>query len=284
MKILLTGANGLLGSAIQRAVAPRHDVTLIATDRTELDIADADSVRQAVREVAPDWMVNCAAYTRVDDCESHEALACEINGDGAGNLASSAAEAGAGFVHISTDYIFDGKATAPIPVDAEPAPPDALSAYGRSKLLGEQRVRSNHPNPMIVRTAWLYGHDGPCFPTAILKLAKDGKLKKVVDDQRGSPTLADDLADGILRLIDVKATGTVHVVNDEECTWFEFAAEILRLADIDCAIQPCTTDEFPRPAKRPAYSVLDLSRYESLTNHRPRLWKTALAAYLKKMQ
>ncbi len=279
MKIFLTGANGLLGTAMVRELA-RHDAySLVATDRAEVDITNADATHKAIVDARPDWVINCAAFTRVDDCETNEALACDVNGEGAGNLAAAAAHVGAGLVHISTDYIFDGTATSPIPVDTIPGSPEQLSTYGRSKLLGEQRVRSNHPSPTIVRTAWLYGHDGPCFPNAITRLATEGKLRKVVHDQRGSPTFANDLADGIIRLIHAKGTGNVHLVNDGQCTWFEFANEILRLAGIDCPIEPCTTAEFPRPAKRPAYSVLDLSRYESLTTHRPRSWQAAIAAY-----
>lgn len=280
MKILITGAKGLLGSALRRQLARRTADTCVATDQAELDITDADAVGSMLADSRPDWVINCAAYTRVDDCETNEPIACRLNGDAAGHVAQAAASVGAGLVHISTDYIFPGNATSPIPVDATPGKPAELSAYGRSKLLGEQRVTAAHPNPTIVRTAWLYGHDGPGFPAAILKFAREGKLEKVVDDQRGSPTFADDLADGILRLIDADARGVIHCVNDGECTWFEFAREILRLAGIDREIRPCTTAEFPRPAKRPAYSVLDLSRYEALTNHRPRNWKDAVAEYL----
>ncbi|MCB9858241.1 MAG: dTDP-4-dehydrorhamnose reductase [Phycisphaerales bacterium] len=280
MKILVTGANGLLGSALARQIAARDDLTLIKTDRGQLDITMADAVLETVRRERPNWIVNCAAFTQVDKCETDEALATHVNGQGAGHVAAAAADVDAGLIHVSTDYIFPGDATTPIPTNAAPGDPGRLSAYGRSKLLGEQRVRQAHTNPTIVRTAWVYGHDGPCFPAAILALAREGKLKKVVDDQRGSPTYAEDLADGILRLIDADATGDVHVVNDGACTWCEFAVEILRLAAIDLSIQPCTTAEFPRPAKRPAYSVLDLARYESLTSHRPRHWKDAIADFM----
>lgn len=281
MKILLTGANGLLGSALSRQISLRVDDVLVPFDRNRLDVTDAVQVRDTIRGHRPDWVINCAAFTRVDDCETQETQACRVNGDGAGYVAAAAADIDAGLIHVSTDYIFDGSATSPIPVDAVPAPPEQLSAYGRSKLQGERHVQRAHPDPTIVRTAWLYGHDGPCFPAAILKLARVGKLDKVVDDQRGSPTFVDDLADGILRLIDANARGVVHLVNDGACTWYEFAGEILRLAGIDRSIRPCTTAEFPRPARRPAYSVLDLTRYEALTHHRPRHWSKAIAEFLR---
>ncbi len=279
MKLLITGANGLLGRALSRRAAATDAFSIAALGRADLDITDEGAVQRALTAERPDWVINCAAFTRVDDCEAQKDDAIRVNGVGAGHIANAAAAAGARLVHISTDYVFDGRARQPIPHDAPTADPTELSAYGRSKLMGEQRVRAADARAVIVRTAWLYGHGGPCFPAAILRLAREGKLRQVVNDQQGSPTYADDLADGILRLVRADACGTFHFANDGACTWYEFALEILRRARLDIAIKPCTTDEFPRPARRPAYSVLDLAHFEQLTGHRPRHWREALAAY-----
>ena len=280
-RILVTGAAGLLGTPLCALLSKRSDIDCIAMAKADLDITDRATVMATFETHKPQWVINCAAYTKVDDCESNETLATKVNGEGAGNIAAVAAKVGAGLIHVSTDYVFDGTARSPIPVDAETGPPNALSAYGRSKLIGEEQVLKEHPSATIVRTAWVYGPDGPCFPMAILKLAGEGKLKKVVNDQRGAPTHAPDLAAAIIRLIDAKAIGLYHVTNSSDCTWFEFAKVLLDLAQIDCAIEPCSTDEFPRPARRPAYSVLDLSRYEAATGQPMRHWRDAAAEYIR---
>jgi len=284
IRVLVTGASGLLGTPLCALIAQRPDMTCIGLARSDLDIVFDDAVLATITKHAPHWVINCAAYTKVDDCEANEDWATMVNGSGAGNVAAAAAEVGANLVHISTDYAFDGTARAPIPTDATTGPPAKLSAYGRSKLAGEQAVMEHHPHPTIVRTAWVYGLDGPCFPRSILNLARAGKLKKVVNDQRGAPTFAQDLAAAILHLIDDQVNGIFHVTNSGSCTWYDFAQYLLELApDIDTAIEPCITDEFPRPARRPAYSVLDLSRYESVTGKTMRDWRAAAAEYMQLM-
>lgn len=279
-RILIVGAKGLLGTPATALLQQRPDAEVLAVDIDELDITDAQQVAAAVDRFGPTLVVNCAAYTNVDKCETEEALATRVNGDGPGHLARAAAGCGAGFIHISTDYVFDGTATSPYRPDDPPAPPDRLSAYGRSKLAGERAVQSNHPSPLIVRTAWLYGPDGPGFPATILRLARERPELRVVDDQRGAPTYAPDLARALVNLADARATGIVHVTNRGECTWYDFAREILRQAGLDTPVVPVTTAEFPRPAKRPAYSVLDLSRYEALTAATMPPWQDALARFV----
>lgn len=279
-RILITGAEGLLGTPTAARFAADTACEVLAPGHGELDITDAARVAHCFETFQPDLVVNCAAFTRVDDCESSEALACRVNGEGAGHVAEAAARAGARLIHISTDYVFDGCATSPLREDAPTAPPDRLSAYGRSKLLGEQAVRSRHPSALIVRTAWIYGPDGPGFPATILRLARERPRLRVVVDQRGSPTYAPDLAEAIQRLARLDADGIVHVTNAGDCTWHELAVEICRRARLDTPVDPVTTAEFPRPARRPAYSVLDNSRYIELTGAPLRSWREALGTYL----
>ncbi len=283
-RVLVTGAAGLLGTPLCAQLGERPNIDCIALAKIDLDITDRAAAIAAVESHQPDWVINCAAYTKVDDCETNEPLAIAVNGAGAGNIAAAAAKVGAGLIHLSTDYVFDGSARAPIPVDAVTGPPNALSAYGRSKLIGEEQVLEEHLSATIVRTAWVYGPDGPSFPQAILRLAREGKLKRVVNDQRGAPTFAPDLATAIIRLMEAKTTGVVHVTNAGDCTWFEFAQVLLDLAHIDCPIEPCSTADFPRPARRPAYSVLDLSRYEAATGHAMRQLHDAAADYIRARQ
>lgn len=256
-----------------------YDVAALA--HADLDICDEAAVARRLGDERPGMVVNCAAYTKVDDCERNVDLAVQVNGEGAGTLARQAARMGAAFVHISTDYVFDGCGTRPYREDDATAPMEALSAYGRSKLAGEQTVVAMHPSPLIIRTAWVYGPDGPGFPNAILRAAREKPRLKVVDDQTGSPTYAPDLADAIVMLVKRSATGFVHVTNSGVCTWYEFAKEIVRLAGFSTPVDPCTTSEFPRPARRPAYSVLDNSKYVSLVGQPLRHWREAIAEFMR---
>ncbi|MFQ5500842.1 MAG: dTDP-4-dehydrorhamnose reductase [Phycisphaerae bacterium] len=279
MKVLTTGSSGLLGKAVVSAFRLYLDAEVIGLSRHELDITDAQHVSDLFQQLRPDLAIHCAAYTRVDDCEENEAEACRVNGDGAGNVARSARETGSRLIHISTDYVFGGDKSTPIPVDHPTGEPEALSAYGRSKLLGEQQVRQQHPLATIVRTAWLFG-DGHCFPRTILKYARAGTPLRVVHDQIGSPTYAPDLARALCELVRSDAGGTFHITNSGQCNWYELAVEILRQAGIDTAIEPVATDAFPRPARRPAYSVLDNHSFIETTGHVPRDWQATLADYL----
>lgn len=261
---LVTGAAGQLGHDVT-ALLTAHREDLTAFTRAELDITDGPSVAAAVAAVKPDVVVNCAAWTAVDAAETHEDAALAINGQGAGQVAAACAAVGATLVHVSTDYVFDGGAAAPY---AEDAPTEPRSAYGRTKLAGEQHVLAALPeNAYIVRTAWLYGAHGKNFVHTMLRLARNGTSPGVVDDQRGQPTWTHDVATQIFALIGTGApAGIYHATSSGETTWFGLAEEVFRLyresvaKDPDPrqfpAPRPITTAEYPLPAPRPAYSVL----------------------------
>lgn len=280
-RVLITGAGGLLGRPLARRFALDRAWHTIALDRAGLNITDAEAVGHVVEREKPGLIINCAAFTKVDACEQEQELAQRVNGEGAGIIGAAAAKIGARLIHISTDYVFDGTSALPYREHEPPAPPSSLCCYGRSKLLGEQAVTSRHPSPLIVRTAWVFGEDGPCFPKTILRLAKERPELRVVNDQVGSPTYAKDLADAIYRLAQLSETaGIIHVTNSDICTWYEFALEILRVAGIGTPICPVSTNEFPTPAKRPAFSVLDNRRFVQTVGAPLRSWREALAEFL----
>lgn len=280
--VVIAGARGLVGTPTAEAFR-RAGYEVRALAHADLDICDETAVARWLEDERPGSLVNCAAYTKVDDCEKNIELSMRVNGAGAGVLARQAARIGAAFVHLSTDYVFDGRGTRPYREDDATAPMESLSAYGRSKLAGERAVVAGHPSPLIIRTAWVYGPDGPGFPNAILRGAREKPRLKVVNDQTGSPTYAPDLAEAIAMLARRGATGFVNVTNAGTCTWFEFASEIVRLSGLTTPVDPCTTAEFPRPARRPAYSVLDNSRYVSLVGKPLRHWREAIAEFMRAM-
>lgn len=250
---------------------------VIAWDIAELDICDEAAVRRSLGKVAPAVVINAAAYTDVDGCETHQELAHSANGVGPGHVARACVDIGASMVHFGTDFVFDGLARRPYrPMDAA----NPLSAYGRSKWEGEQAVRAAGGRYLIVRTSWLFGLGGRNFVEAILAKASAGEGLRVVDDQVGRPTLASDLAAGVLQLLDASAAGTVHFANSGECSWYEFAKEIVRQAGMSVEVTPMKSAELGRPARRPAYSVLDTSGYEEVTGDRPAHWTDALSRYL----
>lgn len=283
-RILVTGGRGLVGMALGRVLAARPVVAVERPGHDELDVTDADQVQVYLERFRPDLVIHCAAYTKVDDCETNRELADRVNGDGAGSVARAATKIGARLIHLSTDYIFEGEAVRPYQEDTPPGRPENLSAYGRSKLLGEQRVRAVCSGALIVRTAWVYGPDGACFPKFILKAAREKPELRVVNDQTGAPTYTLDLARAILRLAETDARGIVHVTNTGQCTWYEFACELVRLAGLKVRVIPVTTEEFPRPARRPKYSVLDNSRYVQLTSAPMRPWREAAADFMREFE
>lgn len=276
---LVTGARGMLGLDMQVVLAlagvDGKDVTGLA--RADLDITDAAAVRDAVR--GHDVVVNCAAYTAVDDAESHEAQAFAVNSTGAANVASACRETGARLVHLSTDYVFAGDATEPYAEDAPLAP---RSAYGRTKAAGEWAVQARCPHAWVVRTAWLYGAGGPNFVKTMARLAGERETLSVVDDQRGQPTWTMDVAEAVLRLVQADAPfGVWHATSQGETTWHGFTQEIFTGLGLDPRrVHPTTTDRFPRPAPRPAYSVLghDAWRMARIAPLPP--WRESLAKAL----
>jgi len=278
-RVMIFGAGGMLGRAcaaeLQRRGRP-HD----ALRHADLDIGDEAALRRTLAAVRPSLIINTAAFTRVDDCEQQRDHALRINGHAPGVMADVAASLGATLVHISSDYIFGGEGTRPYREEDPPAPDDRLSAYGLSKLEGDRRVMAAGGRHLILRTSWVFGPGGANFVDTILQAATTRPQLKVVNDQRGRPTFAPDLCAALFALLDRRATGVVNVANSAECTWYEFAVEILRQAGIGTPVAPCTTAEYPRPAKRPAYSVLDLDRFAELTGRPLRPWPEALAAHL----
>ena len=252
MRILITGANGMLGRDVTAELAPRHEVRPFP--RAALDIADFAAVRDEVGRVAPDLIVNCAAYTDVDGCESDPEGAYLGNALGPRHLAVAAAAVGAALLHVSTDYVFPGDAERPY-TEFDPVGP--ATVYGRSKLAGEEAVRDHCPRHYIVRTAWLYGEHGHNFVHTIRRLAAEKDRLTVVDDQIGNPTWTADLARVIGQLIETGAYGTYHATAVGEVSWHGFATEIVRLSGLSTPVDPVPSERFPRPAPRPAYSALD---------------------------
>ncbi|MDQ0895396.1 dTDP-4-dehydrorhamnose reductase [Agromyces ramosus] len=272
MRYLITGASGMLGRDVQAALGGRQ---VTALGRADLDITDLDAVVGAVR--GHDVVVNCAAYTKVDDAETHEDAAYAVNATGAANLATAAASVGAKLVQLSTDYVFDGSASSPYPEDA---PHDPISAYGRTKAAGERLALERNPGAtFVVRTAWLYGAHGPSFAKTMLKLAASKETWGVVDDQVGQPTWTADLAARIVSMLDADVpAGIYHGTNSGQASWFEFARAVLDVAGLDAdRITPVDSSGFVRPAPRPSYSVLGHGAWTAAGLTPMRSWRDALA-------
>lgn len=279
MKILITGANGMLGQDVARAFrGAGHLVT--ATDLPEVDITNPVSCAAAV--AGHDWVVNTAAYTAVDDAESKEGLAFLVNAVGPAVLARAARAAGARMVHVSTDYVFAGDASSPYAEDAPLAP---RSAYGRTKAAGEWAVRAECPEAVIIRTAWLYGPGGPNFVKTMARLAGERETVSVVDDQRGQPTTTADLARYITEVVGIGApAGVYHGTCEGETTWFGFTQAIFEALGLDPArVLPTTSDAFVRPAPRPAYSVLGHDRSDQVGVPRLPHWREALRVTIREV-
>ncbi|MCH3965035.1 MAG: dTDP-4-dehydrorhamnose reductase [Clostridium sp.] len=291
MKILVTGAKGQLASEISSVLKKgKTDIGYIDKlysnaevkylGRNELDIARFSDVLNCVEDFRPDVIINCAAYTNVDGCEENFDSAFKVNSIGPRNLARSASITGARLIHVSTDYVFDGKGSVPFREYDVPKP---MSVYGRTKLLGEQYIRENCRKYFIVRTSWLYGVYGKNFVYTILKAAREKGHLDVVDDQRGNPTNAEDLAYHILKIALTNEYGIYHCTGKGECSWYDFAGKIVDYAGIDCSVSPITSDKLERAAKRPEYSSLDNMMLRCTIGDDMRPWKDALKSFIEKI-
>ena len=274
MKILITGAYGMLGSDLREVLKNQE---LIVTGSKDLDITDEEKVVEFVCENSPELVINAAAYTAVDDCETHYDDAYAVNAIGPKNLAIACNKLDIPLVHISTDYVFDGTKRTPL-IEADKLGPQ--SAYGKTKLAGEEFIQENTDKYFILRTAWLYGLHGNNFVKTMLDLAENHDEITVVDDQVGSPTYSFDLAVAITNLLYSDKYGIYHVTNEGECSWYEFAKLIFELSNIDVKVVPVTTEEFPRPAPRPHYSVLNNKKWNSSGFVPMRTYQEALSEYL----
>jgi len=286
-KLALIGSKGMLAAAVCHCVPKGYEV--IPLDLPEFDVTDPALVNSVLGKLSPEVIVNCAAYTNVDGAESEESLAMRVNGDGPGNLAHVTSQLGATLVHISTDYVFDGTKTAPYRED-DPAAP--MSAYGRTKLAGERAViESGLKRYYIIRTSWLYGPNGKNFVETIIRLAMGREELRIVADQVGSPTYTVNLANAIFALLSTgnhrAPYGIYHFSNEGQCNWYEFAREIVDLLKQQGVpvkaqrILPIKTDDYPLPAKRPAYSVFAKDKFRCATGLTVPGWRESLAAYMR---
>ncbi|MCZ6834171.1 MAG: dTDP-4-dehydrorhamnose reductase [Planctomycetota bacterium] len=251
---LIVGSHGMLGRDLVKAAQSRPG-RVLAVDLEELDITSKSAVDSYFEREHPSLVINAAAYTNVDGAEDDPA-ADLVNHIGPGNLAEACATSGSCLVHFSTDYVFNGKAKTPYTIQT---PPDPVNAYGRTKLDGERAILASNAEHLIIRTSWLFAPHGNNFLLTMLRLARERDSLEVVDDQVGRPTYGPDLVATTFRLIDCGARGTFHAANEGECSWFEFSKEIFKVAGKTMHVEACNTEAFPRPAPRPAYSVLDLS-------------------------
>ncbi|MEP6506628.1 MAG: dTDP-4-dehydrorhamnose reductase [Gemmatimonadales bacterium] len=286
MHLLVTGASGMTGSEVVRQSEARG-WQCTAFSHRDLDITDANAVRSALMSAAPDVVVNAAAYTAVDQAETDEQAATLVNAKGAENLASVTGERGAAIIHISTDYVFDGAASEPyLPTD----PTNPNNSYGRSKLAGEIAVRFACPRHLIVRTSWVYSHEGHNFVRTMLRQAETGNELTVVDDQHGSPTSAADLALALVLAADAiqrddALNGTYHFTNSGVTTWYDFAKTIFEMRNLESArVRPVSTSEYRTAARRPLWSVLDCTSFAKQFAVTPRPWRAALKETLERIQ
>lgn len=282
-KILVTGSNGQLGKELKKLAPGFPEFDFIFLSREDMPIHHFEMVRHYFSVYAPDYVVNCAAYTAVDRAESEKDRAFQINGEAVGVLAAICKERGTKLVHISTDYVFDGTATSPYTEDDTPNP---QSVYGASKLEGEKQALHFNPNSIIIRTSWVYSEYGKNFVKTMLKLMSEKEEVNVVYDQLGSPTYAADLAEVILQIIHSGKwqPGIYHYCNEGIISWYDFAVAIKKLTGSTCKINPIPTSQYPTAAKRPAYSALDTSKIITVYGIRAKNWKDSLGACINFLQ
>ncbi|MDR1198239.1 MAG: dTDP-4-dehydrorhamnose reductase [Prevotellaceae bacterium] len=287
MKILVTGSKGQLGSELQKISAKNNCNQYIFTDFDELDITDKNAVKAFFTEHKPDFLINCAAYTAVDKAESDYANAMLINADAVANLADACKICNTVFFHISTDYVFDGKKPSPY---SESDSPNPVSIYGKTKLLGEQNALS-YRKTIVIRTSWLYSTFGNNFVKTMLRLGSEHRKIRVVADQTGSPTYAEDLAVAILKIIETiienpesMKTGIFNFANEGQCTWYDFAKEIMKLGNKNCTVEAISTAEYPTAAQRPQCSLLDTKKIKTSYHVAVPHWQTSLQRCINQLQ
>ena len=273
MRVMVLGASGLLGQALVREL---KDEQLLAPSSKDVDLRDATRVLQAAQESRPQWIILAAAYTDVDGCESNRELAFAVNCQGAIHVAEAARAAGARLMFLSTDYVFDGTSSSPYETDDKRNP---INVYGETKAAAEVALLEIVPEVCIVRTSWLFGPGGKCFPATILQLASSRPEISVVNDQHGCPTLTHDLASALAVLCRKSARGIIHATNTGICSWYDFGREIVTAKHLATIVKPVPSSEFPRPARRPAYSALSPRSLEVYGIHMPN-WRDALHRHL----
>lgn len=289
MKVLITGAKGQLGSQIINIMSQGKselgninqlygNVDLLVIGKNDLDICNLNEVKTYILNEKPDIVINTAAYTNVDACEENKDIAYKVNSIGARNIAMACEEVGGKLIHISTDYVFEGNGEEPY---REYDLINPQSVYGKTKYIGEEYVKQFCSRYFIVRTAWLYGYNGNNFVKTIMRIANENLEIKVVNDQIGNPTNAEDLAHHILKLVFTEEYGVYHCTGEGECSWYDFACKIVEYAGIECKVNPCTTEEFPRPAKRPSYSSLDNMMLRCTIGNEMRNWEDALKGFIE---
>ena len=278
MSILIVGAQGMLGSDLMETL--NHTRQVIGVDIEECDITDQKETRNTLLRTKPSWVINAAAYTQVDQCETNSEQAYKVNAEAVSNLALACKEINTKLLHVSTDYVFDGKTKNPY---REEDPVNPLSVYGNSKCRGEATVQDLLDDFTIVRTGGLYGKRGVNFVNTIVKMAQERDELRVVNDQWMSPTCTVDLSKAIGTLVQLSSQGIFHIVNSGFCTWYEFACKIVAITDSPCRVVPISSDELGRPAPRPAFAVLNCSKYSKVTGMKLRPWEEALTDYLSTM-
>lgn len=291
MRLVVTGSRGQLGNELLDviksgcaeigAIPTGFDISDVTDiDIEDLDISNLDATRKYLTEIKPDAVINCAAFTNVNACETEYETAYKANAEGPRNLAIVCEELGSKLVHISTDYVFSGDAKIPY---VESDKTDPCGAYGKTKEQGEKFVLENCKKAFIVRVAWLYGYVGKNFVKTIITAARNNGAVKVVSDQFGNPTSANDVAYHILKLLNTENYGIYHCTNNGVCSWYDFAKRIIEKAGVDATVSPCSTDDYPTPTKRPAFSALENAALSDTVGDEMRDWETAIDEYIQKL-
>lgn len=284
IKIIVTGSNGQLGQEFQELAAQHNDCQFFFFSKNELNITDDTAIFSALQNIKPDYLINCAAYTAVDKAETEQELAFAINAEAVKKMAAACKQADVRFVHISTDYVFDGKGVKPYKEDDIIVNP--VNVYGASKYAGEKEALNTNDASLIIRTSWVYSSFGNNFVKTMLRLFESRPEVKVVNDQYGSPTYAADLAEAILTIIQSGKWegGVYHFSNEGDITWYDFACEIKKLTNAVCVVTPIPTEEYPTPANRPDYSVFDKSKIQQIFGIQIKDWQKSLELCISKLQ